>query len=314
MAVGYGTLILSDISIFSQSLNLLLLLAALMVGAIYVSIINDITDIDEDSAAGKTNRIAKIPAKYRWMLPVFCVLIGIAFSLAFYKDALTTILYLMAWISFSLYSLPPIRLKKRGWWGLLADASGAHLFTSLFIVSGISYFANKEIDWIWFSAIGCWSITYGLRGILWHQFSDRLNDIRSGINTFATKINPSQFKIASWVLTSLELAAFFVMLISVFKIIPIIFVVIYLIMMWDRKRKFKMEIITIISPADKPYQILMSEYYQVFFPLALLISGALNYPNTWLIFVFHFILFPKNTVLVITHIVELLRQQFLIKH
>lgn len=313
LAIGYATILLSDVSIFSVALKLLLLLAALMVGAVYVSVINDITDIEEDLASGKTNRIAKIPSRFRWLLPALCLLAGLGFTYTFLEDKLTVFLYLMAWISFSLYSIPPVRLKKRAGWGLLADACGAHLFTSLFMVAGVSYFTNQNINWVWFASVGIWSLAYGLRGILWHQFSDRENDINSGINTFATRVNPKNFNKKAIALVTIEIVAFASMLITNFHVLNIVFLLVYLVMIFDRERKFSMKIVTVISPKDQPYQILMGEFYQVFFPLALLISAAIVDPMIWIILVLHVMLFPVNILLVVRNIAELVRQEVMLK-
>lgn len=313
LAVGYATVLLSAVSMFSAALHLLLLLAALMVGAIYVSIINDITDIDEDLASGKANRISKIPARFRWILPALCLLAGVGFTYTFSADKLTVFLYLMAWISFSLYSIPPVRLKKRAGWGVIADASGAHLFTSLFMVSGVCFFTGQNINWIWFTSVGVWALCYGLRGILWHQFSDRENDINAGVRTFATLVEPQRFKVNALLLIVVELIAFAVMLTVNFHLITWVFLAIYVLMVLDRKRKFSMEIITVISPPGKPYQILMGEFYQIFFPLALLIIAAFHDPFSWIILLVHVLLFPKNIILIITNILELIRQEIMVK-
>lgn len=313
LAVGYATVLLSAVSMFSAALHLLLLLAALMVGAIYVSIINDITDIHEDLASGKANRISKIPARFRWILPALCLLAGVGFTYTFFADKLTVFLYLMAWISFSLYSIPPVRLKKRAGWGVIADASGAHLFTSLFMVSGVSFFTGQNINWIWFASVGVWSLCYGLRGILWHQFSDRENDINAGVRTFATLVEPQKFNASATMLIVIELIAFAGMLIVNFHIITWVLLAIYVLMVFDRRRKFGMEIISVISPGDKPYQILMGEFYQVFFPLALLAAAALQDYYACIILAVHILLFPKNILLIFSNIFELIRQELMVK-
>ena len=312
MAIGYGTVLLSDIAIFTVALKLLLLLAALMVGAVYVSVINDITDMEEDLASGKVNRMAKIPAGSRWIFPLLCILAGMLFTCFFWEDKLTVLLYLMAWISFTLYSIPPIRLKKRAGWGLLADACGAHFFTGLFIVSGISYFTGQHMDWLWFGSVGMWSLTYGLRGILWHQFSDRVNDLNSGVNTFATLTDPAKIRSAALILILVELFAFAVML-SHFHVLVWVFLLIYLLLIMERRRKFRAKIIVVISPEHHPYQILMAEYYQVFFPMVLLIIGGLVHPLTWIILIIHLMLFPRNISLIIKNMAELIRQELMWK-
>ncbi|QNK63158.1 hypothetical protein H7F33_01125 [Pedobacter sp. PAMC26386] len=114
----------------------------------------------------------------------------------------------MAWIVFSLYSLPPVRLKKRGIWGVLCDAMGAHLFPALFITSSLLEFIHADKNVLWFVLIGFWAFFYGLRGILWHQFYDRENDRRSSTTTFASHIKPELFRTQEVCIFSVEILAF----------------------------------------------------------------------------------------------------------
>ena len=164
LALGYATALYTSTPLYQLAPRLFLLLIAIIIGAIYVSVINDITDMEEDLAAGKKNRMAKIPGGLRWIIPSVCVTLGILFMLFFFKDSLSRLLYLLPWVAFSLYSFPPIRLKKRGLWGVFADACGSHLFVSLLIVADVSKFSGAEVNWFWFASFGVWSFFYGLRG------------------------------------------------------------------------------------------------------------------------------------------------------
>src|SRR5690606_5871512 len=79
LAIAYATSLFSDVPLYELTPFYLFYLASLVVGAIYVSFINDITDIDADLAAGKWNRMVGIPAKWRWLFPIGCVIIGVVF-------------------------------------------------------------------------------------------------------------------------------------------------------------------------------------------------------------------------------------------
>src|SRR5882762_3824739 len=57
-ATIYATIFLIDTSLFSAWPILLLAFAALVPGAAYVSVINDVTDLEEDRVSGKRNRHA----------------------------------------------------------------------------------------------------------------------------------------------------------------------------------------------------------------------------------------------------------------
>ena len=218
LAVGYATLLLSNYPITQALLKLLFLLSAVITGAIYVSVINDISDIREDAIAGKKNRMARISLLWQITIVSLCLLAGVVNGYFIYPDRLSLFFYIMAWIVFSFYSLPPIRLKKRGIWGLLCDATGAHFFPTLFITSSLLEFSHAEKNVIWYMAAGVWSLCYGLRGILWHQFYDRENDLKSGTTTFASRIKPENFKIQEILIFCTEMIAFSGLLFFIFNL------------------------------------------------------------------------------------------------
>jgi hypothetical protein len=291
LALGYATVLFSSMPLYKVSVRLFFLLIAIIIGAIYVSVINDITDLEEDLAAGKSNRILKIPAGYRWMFPSLCIVAGLLFILFFFKDNLSRLLYLLPWISFTLYSFPPIRLKKRGAWGVFADACGSHLFISLLMVADISAFTGTPFNWFWFTAVGIWSFFYGLRGILWHQFTDRDNDLKVNLKTFATRVDPHSFTLYSMLLFSIECIAFIFMMIRMSLLIVPVFLIFYLVLAFFRSKKLIQRIILIIPTDKQPYQIFMVDYYQLFFPVSLLIFAVYTQPYAWIILLIHVFLF-----------------------
>ncbi|KQR67436.1 UbiA family prenyltransferase [Pedobacter sp. Leaf176] len=292
LAIAYATALMSPLPFYRVALWTVFLLSSLVFGAIYVSVINDISDLEEDVASGKINRIQQVPEKYRWFIPAFCLLTGLIFSYFLYPDLLSCALYLSSWIVFSFYSIKPVRLKNRGILGVLADGCGSHLFPSLLMVASMSYITNQKIDWLWFAAVGIWALTYGLRGILWHQFADRVNDIKVNLNTYASKIAPDKFETKSRFLIIAELIALSVMLFKIALITPFICLALYLILLWLRYKINNTQIIIILKNNDKPFQILMADYYQMFFPIALLLAACISDYNNIIILVAHILLFP----------------------
>src|SRR5690606_33267869 len=157
LAIGYATSLKNETPLLDAVPSILIVFISIVVGAIYVSTINDLTDIEDDFKSGKSNRMAKLPRRYRWLIPILCIGIGTGFVYFYSSDTLSTILYLLPWITFSLYSFKPVRLKQRGFWGVIADACGAHVFIGLLMVSYITYVSNDSLDILWFSGIGLWS-------------------------------------------------------------------------------------------------------------------------------------------------------------
>ena len=294
LAIGYATANMAGKPLYQLSFWLLFLLCALVAGAVYVSLINDITDLEEDLASGKPNRMEKIPARYRRLLPLACILPGLGTMYVLYPDTLSCLLYLLPWISFSLYSLPPFRLKTRGVWGVIADACGSHLFISLLMVSSISYMAGQPIDWIWFSGTGMWAFCYGLRGILFHQFTDRNYDLSIGLTTYASKIEPVNFKRPARLILMTELAALACMLYRISSVLPLAAFAVYLLLLLIRTRRFGYQAVIILAPEDRGIEIVMADYYQLFLPLSILLTSVWSdYKNSLVLIVF-ILLFPAG--------------------
>lgn len=296
LAIGYATALNADGTLTATIPHLLFLLLALIIGATYVSIINDITDIEVDAASGKKNRMAGINPAIRWIFPGICLLAGGLCGYHLYPDLLSIGLYLIPWISFSLYSIPPVRLKNRGIWGVFADACGSHVFTSLLMISSISFLTQQTIDWLWFISTGIWALCYGMRGILWHQFYDRKNDIQADMNTYAVKIEPKDFRKKEILIFILEMLAIAVMLFSIQQVLVVVFLLLYLLVAFSRSKRLFYTPILIIAPEGKPYHILMADFYQVFFPLSLLITAAITQPYAWIVLIIHIMLFPQKTL------------------
>src|SRR6476659_5250153 len=63
-----------------------MMLASLIVGAAYVSILNDICDMKDDLASGKSNRLSKIPPVVRWTLLISVLALAALCSIFFLKD------------------------------------------------------------------------------------------------------------------------------------------------------------------------------------------------------------------------------------
>ena len=293
LAIGYATAMKSGKSLLEASPYLLYIMLAMALGAAYVSVINDITDMKEDLAIGKKNRMAGVAPSRRWLFPAAALVAGAAYIATFYPHVLIMALAVMPWIAFSCYSIPPVRLKKRGIPGVLADASGAHIFTSLFIVASMSYYTGEPIDWIWFGAVGVWALCYGLRGILWHMFFDRDNDLASNTPTYATKVDPAGFRGRERMILVFEMVALGMMLWRIGRPLPVVFLIFYLLFVAASWRKLGFRIVVILMPPGQPYPylIFLADFYQVFLPLSLLLRASLAFRYDWIVLLVHVVLF-----------------------
>lgn len=299
LGVAYATLLFYNQNIFNKGVNILLALISLIAGAAYVSIINDIADIKDDAAAGKQNRMKKLPLFVKLLLPGICLITGFFFIIFLYwPDYLSCLFYFIPWMAFSMYSFKPIRLKNKGILGVLADASGAHIFTSLLMVSYMCFCTNQKVNTTWICLIGIWAACYGIRGILWHQFHDRENDIRAHIETFATKRNPKKFNNIEFLILSIEVSVLLCILFFLNNLLVYAGFVLYLFVVFVRYRKLHMTPVSIIAP-ERPHQILLLDFAQVFFPVSILLYAAFTQHNGWIVLLIHLLLFPFKTLQVI---------------
>jgi len=298
LSLAYATALLASASMFSLlAPAFLMIFASLIAMAIYASIINDFTDLEIDRACGKSNMMDKLQPLTRLSLVLLslCV-VGIA-CFFIYPNIYGLIFYLLIILSISLYSFAPFRLKNRGIWGVISCASAEHLFPTLFAVAVIGYYADFKVSAIWLVPVSVLSFLFGVRSILWHQFLDRENDEQSGMNTYATCTNPDSFRNKSVVIVVLELISLSVILYQLKLMLPIIFLLLYLVFIGLRKRIFKSEIVVVLTPKDSYFQIFMLDYYALFFPVSLLICAALIQPLSWIVLVIHIGMFYKPIVI-----------------
>ena len=269
------------------------ILLALVPGAVYVSVINDLTDLADDRAAGKENRIAGRSRGTRVLLVAIPIAAGLVFSFLWRHDVLLLSAYLAAWLAFSLYSLPPFRWKTRGIFGVLADASGAHLFPTVVAVVLTYRGAGRPGDPVWLAAIALWSFAYGLRGILWHQLTDRENDRAASVRTFAQR-HPAHVaaRLGTFIVFPVEVMALAVLLWQMPSLAPLVALAAYLFFVVRRIRRWRMNVV-IVEPRPH-FLILLHEYYDVFLPIGILIAASLRDPRDLIALAAHLVLFPAR--------------------
>ena len=142
--------------------------------------VNDIADRRADERAGKRNRAARIPL-VSWTLFLLSTAGGaLALCLLWAGDAAAPG-FLAAGLAMALaYSVPPIRLKEKGIWGLPA-AAAAQWSLPILAVS-----AAEPGGWLrpeaWsLSALG---LAIGLRWMAVHQVQDAAADRRAEVSTY----------------------------------------------------------------------------------------------------------------------------------
>ncbi|SDJ56350.1 4-hydroxybenzoate polyprenyltransferase [Pedobacter sp. ok626] len=294
LSLAYATALMGHTPLYLLLGNaFLILFGSLVLIAVYASIINDVTDLEIDIACGKSNMMQRLSPALRLFLVLLSL--GFVFLAAYfiYPRVYAVVFYLCIVLAISLYSFPPVRLKKRRVWGVISCATAEHMFPALFAVAIIFYFSNMEIEWKWMVATGLLSFCYGLRSILWHQFLDKENDERSGIDTFANGIDPKTFGLNEKVILLVEVITLAILLFQLNLWITYISLMLYAVFILWRQRQFKSKIIIIITPENKFFQILMLDFYTVFFPMSLLSYCAFTQPYGWVPLLVHTLLFYK---------------------
>jgi 4-hydroxybenzoate polyprenyltransferase len=169
--------------------------------------LNDLYDVDEDRRAGRSNaapQMGETRVRTIALLSAFA-LFGLSFVAAGWAGvglAFAEIILPLA------YSIPPLRLKERGWWGAVADAAAAHVYPAVLAMLAIAHFGLPAPS---APVIGCillWAAAAGLRGILSHQIMTADRDARAGLATLAHGGSPAMLRrIIARGLAPIELAS-----------------------------------------------------------------------------------------------------------
>ncbi len=303
-AVFYATSFTHGVAVSDSWWSLLTMLLALAACAAFVSVINDLTDRADDAASGKPNRFAGHSIASGLLLVAITVAAGVAFCILRRDEVTLVAVYVAAWVAFTLYSVPPFRLKTRGFAGVLADASGANLFPALVAVFAAQPRPRTE----WVIAAGVWAFANGMRGILWHQLTDVANDEQAGARTFATRHDPRFVaRIGTWIAFPFELIALAAMLMQMKSAWPAAFLAAYALLVYLRVLRWHMNV-AIVAPRER-FLIAMHEYYDAFLPVAILIASAARHPFDWIVLAVHLAIFPMRGWQVVRDAVKLWRER-----
>lgn len=304
-AAFYASALVLQAPVSSLGWALAQLLLAMIPGAAYVSLINDLTDEADDRAAGKPNRMAGRSPAGKVFLIALPVTAGLVFAWLWRDDPLLLCCYLGAWAAFSLYSLPPVRLKARGGLGLLADAAGAHMFPALVAAALAAHVADRPAGAVWLSAIAIWSLAYGVRGILWHQIGDAENDERSGVATFVQRRSATfAGRLGLWIVFPVELMALAVLMWRLDSGFVVVGVGAYALFCWARIRWLEVRP-AVVQPGGA-YFLVGHLYYDLLLPLSLLLAYAADSPGALWLVLLQLALFPGR-VLAMTDELRLIR-------
>lgn len=278
-------------------MSALSLLLAIVGVAVFASLINDVTDLAGDLAAGKRNGVAgRSPSMVAALLAV-SLGAGAFFAWLWRHEATLFWCYVSTWVAFLLYSLPPFRLKERGAAGVLCVAAGEQLFPTLVALMLVCRAAQRAASGAWIASVAVWALAYGLRSILWHQLTDVDNDRAAGFHTFACRHARAAAAIGTFVVFPLELGALAAMLWQIGSGWPPMFLLLYVFYAVRGAVRWKMALVIVVP---KPrFFIVLTQFYSDLFPIALLIAASLRDRRDLLVLAAQLLLFPRQVVHVI---------------
>ncbi|MCB9234560.1 MAG: UbiA family prenyltransferase [Bacteroidia bacterium] len=168
---------------------------------------NDVFDIAEDARAGKANRAASHPVGVRLLICLVLASLALLPWTLLSFSPLALALSAAHLVLFLLYSAPPLRLKERGFFGLLLDGIYAHALPAAIVMA--PYLERNEIPHLdlAFGLLVGWQLSTGLRNIYLHQWETADRDLAAGTNTWViAKGKSNTQRVVTLILLPLEAA------------------------------------------------------------------------------------------------------------
>ncbi|MGB6295605.1 MAG: UbiA family prenyltransferase, partial [Rivularia sp. (in: cyanobacteria)] len=304
LAIAYAEILIQDTPPQQSIVTLLSLLISMFFVAAYGHVVNDIFDIEIDSQAGKQNRMASLSKGQRTLLSLSLAILGVIpwWFLGF--NSISVILLASIYTLLTIYPAPPLRLKERYIWGVVADAATVHAIPTLLVATVFSSLIATSESGSHFLAIVAtvWGFGCGVRGILLHQIWDRDNDLKSGIKTLATKFGVESLRFwINYIVFPLEAILSVVLVLLISQSAPLLLVsfTIYLLLQF-----FSTEYDKLNPSPSVGKNILLHDFYEVWLPLSLVTLLSFRQPLFLILLVLHIILFYfaiKQRLVVLAH-------------
>lgn len=269
LAIAYAEILIQDISPYSSFTALFALTISMFFVAAYGHVMNDIFDIEVDQKAGKFNRMASLSRGQRTGLSLGLAVLGLVPWWWIGLNTTSSILLATIYLLLTVYPAPPLRLKERLFWGAVADAAAVHavptlLVATVFATLTVSSTPSNNVFEIIATA---WAFVTGVRGILLHQIWDRANDLKSGIQTLATKFSVGTLRFwVNYLVFPLEVILSGVLALVITQSAPLFLVpyaaygLMLILMVQDEFNP---------CPPEKTF-VVLHDFYEVWLPLSLL--------------------------------------------
>jgi len=146
--------------------------------------INDVADFPQDTRVPRED-IGPTPRRHHSLVVALAgLVVGMTLLLAATREPLPRAIAVVNLLIGVEYSLPPMRFKERGVWGVIVGAWTQK--PGLFLVS-----AAMLGVWNWLCVLlTVWLFCGGALAMLGHQILDHRNDLAAGVRTFVTRRGP----------------------------------------------------------------------------------------------------------------------------
>lgn len=177
--------------------------AAVITGVILVTggavgawghVLNDAFDLAADRRVGRRNLLAGVPKAVQVAIAALCVALAYAPAPVLGYSSVVLGLLTLELALPALYSVPPVRLKERGWAGAVTDAAGAHVLPAAIVLAAMAGPGELGRYPLFVALVLLWSASSGIEGILWHQLKDRTADRAAGVRTWAAGVDAGEVR------------------------------------------------------------------------------------------------------------------------
>lgn len=287
-----------------------------MLGVICIAsfgyLLNDYFDIKSDLISGKSNSLQRFNPNVRIVLVLLPLIMGIIFWGILKRGMVTNALYTLQVTSLILYSMPPFRLKEKGFAGVITDSFYGHVNPALFTISTFELPPDtnlwSKIVLVTLVLIG--TTMKGIRNILLHQIDDRKKDLKAFIQTFTIK-NGALFTLNIINnLIPLELLTTFCLVVNISLFVPSFFLS-FLLFSFVTYLKFSGWKLAYLPQRQLRFKFLffINDYYEGWMPVFFItILTIRNHPFSFLL-ISHLILFP-TFVVKLWNDIKTIRQNF----
>ncbi len=292
--IAFFFILYSNLS-FGITLQRLAILIICMIGtAGFGHYLNDLFDIETDKISGKQNSSSQHSTFRRVFTLLILLVLGLLPWFLFYEVGELHFAVLAVMLLFVLYSVPPVRLKNRGFSGIFSDTLYAHAVPA--VVVSLAMLEGTRRTGETFNLmliVFLWQFFVGFRNIAFHQFEDFEQDRQSNTITWAVKIGAERIKkICLYIIHPLELFLFLIFWVALFHV-SILGGVLLAAMILLRLYIYRFIYEKGYLSNWRNYFSFVNNSYEEDIPIALLVSLCFINPAFVLVLILHCILFPE---------------------